>query len=266
MTASESTSTALASASESTPLLSSPSETPRYDGDEDEPESAEIASDASQRRTSSPKPTKDKSIRWPSVIAVTILSLLTATILISAFIVPAAIQEYAKEAAVVEPTHLSLESITADGIHARFRANARFDAHRVKNEHVRRIGRVVTWLARNVRSEETIVNVFLPEYENLLFGTTTVPPLSLDVVDGHNTPVDVVAKVVPGNADGIRALANKWLKGKLETVQLRGEFSVTLMTGIIPLGTHFVSESMTFEGQDLYRSFASLYFGEKSLF
>jgi len=38
-----------------------------------------------------------------------------------------------------------------------------------------------------------------------------------------------------------------------------------LKSGLISLGTQSISESLVFEGQSLYRSFSSLYFGEKTL-
>jgi hypothetical protein len=45
-----------------------------------------------------------------------------------------------------------------------------------------------------------------------------------------------------------------------------GKAKLHLKTGILPLGTHAVAETLVFEGQSLYRSFASLYFGEKVFF
>ncbi|CRK39892.1 hypothetical protein BN1723_018740, partial [Verticillium longisporum] len=85
--------------------------------------------------------------------------------------------EYAKEAAVLEPTNLSLESITSDGVKARIQANFRLDGSRVKDDSSRRLGRFATWVVRKLGTEETKVNVYLPEYEGTLLGSAVVPPL-----------------------------------------------------------------------------------------
>jgi len=246
---------------ESTPLLAKADNAPRYDGqgtlpeEEDSSRPGDTASIASSRKSSR---------RWPSIIAIIILALASVAIIVVAFFVPAAVEEYAKEAAVLEPTNLSLESITTKGIRARVQANFRLDGSRVKNEHVRRVGRLSTWLVRQLGTDETKVSVYLPDYGHVLLGEAAIPPLVINIMDGHNTAVDFVADLVPGEAEGIRTIANEWLDGKLDQLRIRGIADIQLKSGVIPLGTHTVSESLLFEGQYLYRSFAALYFGEKS--
>jgi hypothetical protein len=195
-----------------------------------------------------------------------VLALLSVGIMLVAFFVPEAVEQYAKEATVLEPTNLSLDSITSSGIRARIKANFRLDGSRVQNDHVRRIGQATTWLVRKLGTEQTKLSVYAPQYDNILLGSVGVPPLVVDIVDGHNTVVDFVADLVPGDADGIRNIANQWLEGKLGELRVQGKADIQLKSGFIPLGTHSISESLTLEGQYLYRSFASLYFGEKSLF
>ena len=252
---------------ESTPLLSSSTATPRYDGERDDTHPGDAAFIASYATDiTSVRSAKARSIRWPSVIAMIVLAFLALTVMISAFIVPSAVEEYAKQATVVEPTNLSLVSITSNGVRARIQANFRLDAQRVANEHVRRVGRAVTWLVGALGTEETRINVYLPEYNDILLGTAAVPSLSVSIVDGRNNAVDFVADLAPGDAEGIRMLANEWLEGRLNNIRVRGQADVQLKAGIIPLGTHSIAESLTLEGQSLYRSFASLYLGEKSLF
>lgn len=249
---------------ESTPLVRSSSGTPRYDGDDDQPgDGASIASRGTG--AGSIKSSKRRKTRWPSIIAMIILAFIGLAVLVLAFIVPPALQEYAKEAVVLEPTNLSLESITAHGIRARVQLNFRVEAQRVENEHVRRIGKTVSWIVREMGTGKTKINFHLPDYKNALLGSAVVPPTSASIVDGENTAVDFVAELAAGEAEGIRRIANQWLEGKLKNVQIRGEADVQFNAGIIPLGTHFIENSLTFEGQDLYRSFASLYLGEKSL-
>ena len=250
---------------ESTPLLAKANGASRYDGqEEDQLDSQSIRSRRSD--SSSVSSTRKSSRRWPSIIAIVILALSSIAIIVVAFFVPAAVEEYAKEALVLEPTNLSLESITANGVKARVQANFRLDGTRVKNEHVRRVGRMTTWLVRQLGTEETRVSVYLPDYGQVLLGTAAIPPIVVNIMDGYNTAVDFVADLVPGEAEGVRTIANEWLQGKLDLLRLRGVADIQLKTGIIPLGTHSISESLLVEGQSLYRTFASLYFGEKSFF
>lgn len=249
---------------ESTPLLSG-SETPRYDGNAPDREQQRDADNASITSRRSERSTKRSKKRWPSIIAMVILGLLSVAIIVVAFFVPAAVEEYAKEGAVLEPTNLSLESITTHGVRARIQANFRLDASKVKNEHVRRVGTVATWFVRTLGTDSTNVQVFLPEYDNIMIGSAVIPPFTLRI-NGDNTAIDFVAELMPGEAEGIRMIANEWLEGRLNRLRVLGKADIKLRTGVIPLGTHAVSESLTVEGQSLYRSFASLYFGEKTLF
>ncbi|KAK4141274.1 RAVE protein 1 C terminal-domain-containing protein [Dichotomopilus funicola] len=234
---------------ESTPLVRSSSGTPRYDGDDDHP--GDGASIASRRTGGSTKSSKRRKTRWPSIIAMIILAFTGLAVLVLAFIVPPALQEYAKAAVVLEPTNLSLESITAHGIRARVQLNFRVEAQRVENEHVRWIGKTVSWIVREMGTGKTKINFHLPDYKNALLGSAVVPPTSASIVDGENTPVDFVAELAAGEAEGIRRIANQWLEGKLKNVQIRGEADVQFNAGIIPLGTHFIENSLTFEGGKL---------------
>ncbi|KAK4154135.1 hypothetical protein C8A00DRAFT_14719 [Chaetomidium leptoderma] len=237
---------------ESTPLLSSPTATPRYDGERDDPHHTDAASIASRATdAASVKSASAKSIRWPSVIAMIVLALFALAVMILAFIVPAAVEEYAKQAIILEPTNLSLVSLTSNGVRARIQANFRLDGQRVANEHVRRVGRAATWLVGELGTEATKINVFLPEYENILLGVAGVPPLRVSIVDGRNNAVDFVADLAPGDAEGIRMIANEWLEGRLNSIRVRGQADIQLKAGIIPLGTHSVAESLTFEGSTL---------------
>ncbi|KAI6643014.1 hypothetical protein MCOR08_000197 [Pyricularia oryzae] len=229
---------------ETTPLLSSPAAGGRYDGDAD---AASISPSLASQATS----TKRSRPRWPSIIAMAILAMLAVIIIFVAFFVPAAVEQYAKEAAVLEPTSLSLESITSDGVRARIQANFRLDGSRVKEDGTRRIGRLATWAVRKLGTDETKVQVFLPEFDGMLLGTAAIPPLVLDLVDGHSNAVDFVADLVPGDADGIRMLANQWLRGKLETVRFRGKADLRLNSGFLPLGSHTVTESLVIEANKL---------------
>lgn len=250
--------------SESTPLLSSSSDTPRYDGATAEHDAVSTRSQPVGSAGSS-RPDR-KSWRWASWIAMGILGALVIAIIVLAFIVPEAVQEYAQQATVIEPTNLALESITTNGVRARVQANFHLDGSRVGNDHVRRIGRAATWVAYQLESAETKVDVRLPDYNNVLLGSAVIPSLLINLRDGDVTNFDFVTEISPGDVEGIRIIANEWLEGRLEQLRLNGAADISLKSGIFPLGTHAISESLVFEGQSLYQSFAALYFGKRVLF
>lgn len=180
------------------------------------------------------------------------------------FLAPAVVENYAKEALVIEPTKLSIDSFTPTGVRARIQADLRMDASRVKSNDVRNIGRFGTWLARKVETKASKVEVYLPELGNILLGTALVPGIVVDIRNGHTTGIDFLADLEPGDIDGIRQVANAWLEGRLDKVRVLGKADVALKSGLISLGTQSVSETLEFEGQSLYRSFASFYLGKKS--
>lgn len=251
---------------ESTPLLSSSSATPRYDGDIDEHDENAALLDQSNRTDGQSlalaiKPTR----RWPSFVAMGVLAAAVIAIIVLAFIVPEAVQEYSEQAAVVEPTNLALDSITPTGVRARIQAKFHLDGSKVSNPNVRNIGRAVTWVAYQLESKETKVDVRLPDYNNILLGSAIVPPLLVNLRDGDTTQFDFVIDITPGDLEGIRIIAKEWLDGTLDSLRLDGQADVTVKSGIFPLGTHFISESLVFEGQSLYSSFGStLYMGRKA--
>jgi len=251
---------------ESTPLLAVEEASAQY-GTDDRSIHESGQSTASRRSyASSVASTKRSRRRWPSIVMIALLTVVSLLIIVLGFFVPSAVEEYTKQAAVLEPTNLSLESITTDGVRARIQANFRLDGSRVRNDNVRRIGRVATWTVRQIGTERTTVQVYLPEYGNILLGTADVPPFVIDIRDGHNTAINFVADLAPGDAEGIRTVANDWLEGRLDRIRVQGKANIPLKSGIIPLGTHSVVESLVFEGQALYRSFASFYLGEKTLY
>jgi len=255
---------------EHTPLLSRSDSTSRYDGAEDEDEGELIPSPAATslrtlQNGNAGTSSKKSGRRWPTIFAVTLLGVAIVVIITGAFFAPAVVEEYAKESIVIEPTSLSIAEITSDGVTARVQATFRMDASKVKNKHVRNIGRFGTWLAREVETKETTVEVYLPEYGEILVGTAVVPRIVVDIRNGHGTAIDFLTKLHPGDLDGIRRVANEWLEGHLGQIRVLGKADVGLKSGIFPLGTQTIAESLVFEGQSLYRSFASFYLGEKKL-
>ncbi|KAI1426352.1 hypothetical protein F5Y12DRAFT_784061 [Xylaria sp. FL1777] len=236
---------------ESTPLLSSSSATLGYDGDGAEPERDDASIRSRRSHPPSIHDTRKKLRRWPSFIAMGILACVAIAIIVLAFIVPDAVQEYAQQAAVIEPTSLSIDSITTDGVRARIQATFQLDGSRVENDHVRRIGRASTWVANQLGSEEAKIDVYVPDYDNILLGSAIIPPLVVSLRDGVTTQFDFIADIRPGNVEGMRTIANDWLDGRLDKLRLNGKTNLSLKSGFIPLGIHTVSETLIFEANKI---------------
>lgn len=202
--------------------------------------------------------------RWPSIIAVLVLAALFLAIIVLGFLTPPAVKQYFESAVVLEPTSLSIESLTADGVRARLQAHLRIDATHVSDGKARRIGKLVSNMMGSLDTDSTIVSVRLPHYHDALLGTVQVPPFSIDLADGRTNKLDFVADIVPGDAEILRKMINDWLNGRLGQLKVTGAAALRLKSGIFPLGTHHVVESMVIQGQSLYRTFASLYYGEKT--
>lgn len=168
------------------------------------------------------------------------------------------VEEYAKEAMVFEPTNLSIDSFTATGVRARIQGDFKLDGSRVHRRPVRDLGRAGTWIARKVESKQSKVEVYLPEYDDILLGTADVPPIVVDIRDGHTTSIDFLSDLSAGDLDGIRRMANDWLEGRFERLTVRGVADVPLKSGIFGLGTQSIVETIVFSGEYFYRSSAML--------
>ena len=242
---------------ESTPLLSRGADRRNY-GDEpadDLPTSPAASSLRSLQNGSESKDTTKR--KWPTIVSLTSLSLVILAILGLGFAAPAVVEEYAKQAMVFEPTDLSIDSFTPTGVRARIKGDFTLDGSRVSKKPVRDLGRAGTWIARAVECRASKVKVYLPEYDDLLLGTAEVPPITVDIRDGHITHVDFKTDLEPGDLDGIRRIANDWLDGRLGQLRVHGKAEVGLKSGLFSLGTQSISQTLLFEGQSLYCPFWS---------
>ncbi|KAG6161185.1 hypothetical protein E4U23_001668 [Claviceps purpurea] len=189
--------------------------------------------------------------RWPSLIAMIVMGTLVVIVMVLGFVVPPAVQTYVENAAVLEPTDLSVESLTADGVRARVKGTFKLDGSRVHDDNARRIGRIATGIMRQLSTEETKLRLHLPHFDNALVGSAMLPPITLQLVDGQVTDLNFVADFVPGDTETARKVVNEWLQGKLQHLKVTGATALSLKSGILPLGTHDISESMVFEANEL---------------
>ena len=186
--------------------------------------------------------------RWPTIVALSILSIVVVAILGLGFAAPAVVEEYSKQALVFEPTDLSIDSFTSTGVKARIKGDFTLDASRVQKKPVRDLGRAGTWIAKAVESKPSKVKVYLPEYDDILLGTASVPSIVVDIRNGHVTHVDILTELEAGDVPGIRRIANDWIDGKLGQLEVQGKAKVALKSGIFGFGTQSISETMLFKG------------------
>ncbi|CAP99128.1 Pc22g18400 [Penicillium rubens Wisconsin 54-1255] len=187
---------------------------------------------------------KRSRVPWPTVISLSILTLGVLTILVLAFAAPAAVKEYAQHAAVFKPTAVSIDSTTPDGVRARIQGDFVMDSGRVKNKSVRGIGRLATWIAREVETGPSKVEVYLPEYGNVLVGNAALPSIKVNIRNGHHTNVDFLTDLEAGDIRGIHAVAIDWIEGRLGRLNVKGKATLNLKSGLFALGTQVLTDNI----------------------
>ncbi|KAI9828569.1 MAG: hypothetical protein M1819_006561 [Sarea resinae] len=237
--------------SELTPLLGGAADRDVHGEEEEHEDGASRAAHSLRSIQGRPGNKATKGRRWPSLVAFIILTLVVVLIMGVGFFAPAIVREYATEAMVFEPTNLSIDSFTTTGVRARVQGTFALDGSKVKKKPVRDIGRAGTYIAKEIESGESTVEVYLPEYGNLLLGTATIPRMVMNIRDGHTNVIDFLTDVEPGDISGMRQIANDWLEGRLGQLRVLGKADVGLKSGIFHLGSQGISESLVFEGHDL---------------
>lgn len=228
--------------SESTPLLHRRNDDIATYGTERRLSESELVDDDDDT------PKKRSRVRWPTVISLAALTTAVLAILIFAFAAPAIVKEYAKEAAVFKPSALSIDSTMEDGVRARVQGDFVMDARRVKKKPMRDIGRFMTWIAREVETGESDVDVYLPEYGNILVGSAHLPSIRFNIRNGHQTHFDFLTILTAGDIKGLHSIARDWVEGRLARLSVRGKATLHLKSGIIGLGTQTLTDTVTFEG------------------
>lgn len=207
---------------------------------------------ARSRRSGSPEgaSTKKQSrIRWPTIISLAILTTAILAIMLFAFFAPAIVKEYADEAAVFKPTALSIDSTTSDGVRARVQGEFVMDANRVKNKSIRGFGRFATWVATEVETGGSDVEVYLPEYGNILIGNAALPSIIVNIRNGNTNEIDFLADLTAGDVKGLHGIAMDWIEGRLARLSIKGKATLHLKTGFLRLGTQVITNTITFEGK-----------------
>jgi hypothetical protein len=165
------------------------------------------------------------------------------------FLATEAVEEYAMQAADFKPTKLSLDSLTDHGVKVQVEGDFTMDASKVQKQSVRNLGRFGTWIAREAETGPTDVDVYLPEYGNIRVGTARIPGIKVNIRNGHTTHVSFFANVQPGSFEGIRNVANDWMKGNLDQMRVKAKASIPLRSGLIRLGLQTLEHSEVFHSK-----------------
>lgn len=202
-----------------------------------------------ESRSTSPEPDSKKPRRRIGPIFLAIIVLLLAVIILTfGFAAPTVVKEYANEATVFHPTNLSIDSATSDGVRTRVQGDIVLDASRVEKKSVKDLGKFFTWLAREVETDRSEVEVYLPEYGDALVGTALLPPFKINIRNGHVNHVDFHAELTAGDVQGVRTVAIDWLEGRLNRLRVEGQTTIKLKSGLLNLGTQDLSDTIVFQG------------------
>lgn len=201
--------------------------------------------------SSNPEPEPDSKGRnrriGPIFCAISIL-LIAGVILAFSFATPTVVKQYVNEATIFHPTNLSINSATADGIQTRVQGDLVLDAKRVQKNSVRNLGRFATWIAREVKTDQSEVQVYLPEYGDALVGTASLPSIKANIRNGHVNHVDFITDLAAGDVQGVRTAAIDWLEGRLSRLCIDGQATLKLKSGLVNFGTQVLSDTLIFEG------------------
>lgn len=185
---------------------------------------------------------------WSTIILLILSCLACVGILLIGFLAPATAQRYAKDAATVNFSSISVESFTSRGLQARVKAGIHVDASKVQNGFIRKFGRLATAVVGELSTEEGELHVFLPDYHKAWLGNASIPSMVIDVRNGHSNSYDFVSDVRLVSLEGAQKLAEDYINGKLHSLRLMGTTRLDIKFGIIPLGNRFFSQLVKIEG------------------
>lgn len=182
------------------------------------------------------------------MLALGLLCLVIVIIMVFGFLLPQGVKEYATQALVFQPKTLSIDSFTDKGVIARIRGDVVLDASRVKNVATRNFGRLVTYIAKEVESGSSQVEVSLPDYRDAVLGTAEVPAFKFNIRNGHLNELDFLTNLQPGDKDVIGIIANDWVLGRVSGLHFEGRANVKIKSGKISLGTQTIIHNLDIDG------------------
>ena len=219
-----------------------------HDDHEEEPEAEEstpLIRRDTERNASSQSPKRS----WWTIISIAILLLITVNIIVFAFVMPSAVENYTAEATSYSIQNIEVLDYTDSGVISNSQVNIAFDASRVSSNGIRNLGLFTTGIFRHVHTKPCLVSVLLPQYNGAQVAIITLPALKVDVRNRHVNILDVESNVTIMDNSLAVQLAGDFLAGRKQEILAIGETDVYIKAGIIPLGTHHVRQQFMIKGR-----------------
>jgi hypothetical protein len=233
------------SVSEETPLLQcGDAGRSSYRG-ESRSRSRSCSSSIESIQTTSPKSRQ----RWPTLIALAFLTTAVFLTLFFGFAAPSGIEAYSRQAAQIRFQNASVVSATSSELQVRIHADFALDGSQVHSKSLRDFGRLATWIAREVETEQTELYVRLPEYGDEIVGTAIIPSIKLNIRSGAANHINIVIHLIPGDVTSIPLVVNDWFDGRLAYLKLHGAASIGIRSGLLRLSSQKISENILIDGR-----------------
>lgn len=188
--------------------------------------------------------------KWPIILALGSLTVAVILALVFGFAIPAAVEEYVKEAGQFEADNLRIESFTNTGILARIEGTVWLDASKVQKKSTRDLGRFATYIVKEVESGDMHVKIYLPGYDNVWLGSVAVPPVKMNIRNGHYNWINITAEVQPGDPEGFRLIAHDFIDRKLSDLTVKAVVDVPVKTGLISINQQ-VTQFLTLQSGEI---------------
>lgn len=185
---------------------------------------------------------------WWTIIAITILLILTINIIIFAFLVPSAVEDYAKQAAAYSVRNIQIQEYTDSGVISKAQVDITFDASRVSSSGIRKLGVFFANIAKHVYTKPCLVSVLLPQYSGAQVALVGLPELKIDIRNQHPNSLDIVFNITITNETLAVQLAGDVLDGGKSEIYAFAETDIYIRAGIIPLGHHHVEQEIVIRG------------------
>lgn len=194
-----------------------------------------------------PSPSRSKWTSWKLLALLALIASFTS-ILVLGFLVPTAAQRYAEEAPDVALEGISVESYTKEGVNVRVLGSVHFDAARVKNFDGRNVGRFAGRLLKTVRTGPSDIELFLPGYGEAVVGRVSIPPMAVDIRNGHTTALNFTALVQPVSTKIVSMVLSDALMNRLKVIKATAISKVHVKAGWLPLGNQKIVKMVILDG------------------
>jgi hypothetical protein len=186
---------------------------------------------------------------WWTIISIVILLIITINIIVFAFVIPSAAQNYAVKATSYSLGNIEIQDYTEDGVIAKAQVNVTVDADKVSSNGVRNLGIFATSIVKHVYTKPCVVSILLPQYNGAQVALVDLPALEIDVRNKHINILEIISNVTITDEALVVQLMGDYLAGRRHEIQTIGETDIYIKAGIIPLGKHHMKEEIIIKGR-----------------